>query len=40
MSQMPLFKKTIQERFEEFHREHPEVYTYLVSLASEVHRRG
>lgn len=31
---------TIQERFEEFNREHPEVYTYLIALVYEVLRKG
>jgi hypothetical protein len=31
---------TIQERFEAFDKEHPEVYAYLVALAFELYRKG
>jgi len=31
----PVRPKTLQERFEQFHREHPEVYRELVRLARE-----
>lgn len=31
---------TIQERFEDFHKRHPEVYAYLVALCFELRRRG
>ena len=31
---------TIQERFEDFHKRHPEVYAYLVALCFELKRRG
>jgi hypothetical protein len=34
------FDRTIQERFEEFHAAHPEVYTYLLALAREVRHKG
>lgn len=32
--------ETIQERFERYHREHPEVYRLLVNLARQAHARG
>lgn len=31
---------SIQEAFEEFHREHPEVYSYLLALAFELQMKG
>jgi len=34
------FEATIQERFEQFHAAHPEVYAYLVALCQELRRRG
>ena len=34
------FDQTIQEAFERFHNEHPEVETYLIALAYEVQRKG
>lgn len=33
-------ERTIQERFEDFHGRHPEVYAYLVALCFELQRRG
>ena len=39
--QMSLFfKQTIQERFEEFHKAHPEVYAYLLALCIELRGKG
>jgi len=35
-----LFDLSIQERFEQYHIEHPEVYAYLIRLAREVRGRG
>lgn len=42
MSHQPMlpFDGTIQEAFERFHAEHPEVETYLIALAHEVKRKG
>jgi len=38
---MPLsFRQTIQERFEEFHNAHPEVYAYLLTLCLELRGKG
>jgi hypothetical protein len=38
---MPLhLRQTIQERFEEFHETHPEVYAYLLALCLELRRKG
>ncbi len=34
------FDRTIQEAFEAFHKEHPEVETYLIALTYEVQRKG
>jgi len=31
---------SIQQRFERFHKKHPEVLTYLVALCYELRRRG
>lgn len=36
----PTRRGTIQERFEAFDAEHPEVYDYLVGVALDLHRRG
>lgn len=33
-------RDSIQERFDEFHAKHPEIYNLLVSLARDVKRRG
>ena len=41
MTQMQLqLGDSIQERFERFHEQHPEVYDYLVKTARELHSRG
>jgi hypothetical protein len=38
---MPLLlRQTIQERFEEFHETHPEVYAYLLALCLELRGKG
>ncbi len=33
-------KKTVQQRFAEFHESHPEVYEYILTLVSEVRTQG
>lgn len=38
--QRSLFDLTIQERFEEFHERHPEVYASLVQFTREAVKRG
>jgi hypothetical protein len=38
--QFDLFEASIQERFETFHRQHPEVYGYLLALCYELRRKG
>lgn len=40
MTQGELFKPSIQERFEDYHAEHPEVYGYLVAFARELRGKG
>ena len=40
MLQRNLFDLTIQERFEDYHERHPEVYGYLVSFARDLRRKG
>ncbi len=37
---LPLFGRSIQERFEEFHRANPAVYALLVRFAREAHAAG
>lgn len=32
--------RSIQEKFQEFHAEHPEVYAHLVRLARTAHQKG
>ena len=34
------FGQTIQERFEVFHKDHPEVYSYLLGLCLELRGKG
>jgi hypothetical protein len=36
----PGFGQTIQERFEAFHKGHPEVYSYLLGLCFELRGKG
>jgi hypothetical protein len=38
--QYNLFDETIQERFEAFHKAHPEVYAYLLALCFELRGKG
>jgi hypothetical protein len=38
--QFGLFDATIQERFETFHKQHPEVYGYLLALCFDLLHKG
>lgn len=40
MTQRTLFGRTTQERFEDFHEAHPEVFRFLVNTCYELQRKG